>query len=602
MEISIHRGFKSIPKGMSFKAPSFCVLTGKNGSGKSHLLEAISDRDCASVLKNSAQVNNILYVRFGGLTASIEDACEPSAISQELFNIWHQIHNIKEQHKYNVGEDATSASTEEYLTSIENTMAGAQILRNIMTTTGKKINDIHESDILHHITFISPNKNSLFSAQFAFIFKGYQYRKEKNDLTKIRASREPESNYTYFSDSEFINTYGPPPWELVNEILSTANLPYQISRPDHVDFEGPYNVRLIDKSRGVNISVEELSTGEKVLLSLAVAIFTTTEGGTLPNLLLLDEPDAPLHPQFSKKLIDILNEIIVKKHGINVIMSTHSPSTVALAPDDSVFEINALTRTPFMVTNSHALRTLTNGIEFLRVSFEKRRQIFVESKNDVQYYELLFQILCRRHKFYFQPVFLEPHNKVRESSNCTDVIRIVERLREAGNDLVRGLIDWDTTNEPKENISILGGGNRYAIENYILEPLYICLSLIRAGRKDYADFGVTREHLTYTDASSLSQSECQIMIDCLLNQIDLPLTDLKDTKLDNGFTLKYPTSFLSHHGHDYETKLDNTFIELKSVARGQALKLGVLHTIKENPHFLPVEISETFFCLLDADS
>lgn len=598
MKITILNAYKSIPKGVVFSPPPLCILTGINGSGKSHLLEAIALRDNSLIFDDTIQKTNVLYIKFGALTAKIEDTCEPLQITQQITLCWQQIHHSKEFIKHNVGENKQFSTIEDYLDRMEPTDSSIKVIKSIMTTTGKSIEDIIESDIVKHITFDTYNDPSIFSCRLAYIFKCYQYRKEKNDLSELRASREERPTHTFLNQSQFVKTYGPPPWELVDEILALANLPYQITKPDNFDFDGPYHVRLVDPKKDITISVEELSTGEKVLLSLAIAIYSTSAGGILPDLILLDEPDAPLHPHFSKMLIDILNEIVVKKHGINVIFSTHSPSTVALAPDDSVFEINALTRTPFIVKNSHALRTLTNGIEFLRVSFENRRQIFVESKNDVQYYQLIFQVLCRHHKFNFQPVFLE----LRESSNCTDVIRVVESMRNAGNDLVRGIIDWDTTNEPTDIISILGGGNRYAIENYILEPLYICLSLIRTGKKNYADFGVTREHLTYTDASDLTPAECQTMIDNILTKIGLPINDAKEAKLQNGFTLKYPYSFLTHNGHDYEDKLNDAFIELKSVARGQALKLGVLHTIKENPQFLPLEISETFTQLLDKNN
>ena len=43
MKITIDSAYKSIPKGVTFDLPDFCVITGINGTGKSHLLEAIAD-------------------------------------------------------------------------------------------------------------------------------------------------------------------------------------------------------------------------------------------------------------------------------------------------------------------------------------------------------------------------------------------------------------------------------------------------------------------------------------------------------------------------------------------------------------------------------
>ena len=42
MKITINNPYKSLKSGVNFNLPKFTVLTGKNGSGKSHLMEALS--------------------------------------------------------------------------------------------------------------------------------------------------------------------------------------------------------------------------------------------------------------------------------------------------------------------------------------------------------------------------------------------------------------------------------------------------------------------------------------------------------------------------------------------------------------------------------
>jgi hypothetical protein len=142
---------------------------------------------------------------------------------------------------------------------------------------------------------------------------------------------------------------------------------------------------------------------------------------------------------------------------------------------------------------------------------------------------------------------------------------------------------------------VLGDGSRYAIENFLLDPLYICLALIRVGKKGYSDFGVP-DKFVYTEALSLQQIECQTMIESLIVQLNLSVEDTVDSELENGYILKYPKSFLLHHGHEYENKLMATFPELNAIAKGQgdsALKLGVLQVIEEFPQFLSVDINLT---------
>lgn len=53
------------------------------------------------------------------------------------------------------------------------------------------------------------------------------------------------------------------------------------------------------------------------------------------------------------------------------------------------------------------------------------------------------------------------------------------KLRGLGNDLVYGIIDHDKTNYSSNDIFVLGEGNRYTIENYIFNPIFVALLLIR---------------------------------------------------------------------------------------------------------------------------
>lgn len=53
-----------------------------------------------------------------------------------------------------------------------------------------------------------------------------------------------------------------------------------------------------------------------------------------PSLLLVDEPDAHLHPSAQEKLVSVLSEA-AKNYSIQVILSTHSPSMVRALPVDA---------------------------------------------------------------------------------------------------------------------------------------------------------------------------------------------------------------------------------------------------------------------------
>ena len=329
-------------------------------------------------------------------------------------------------------------------------------------------------------------------------------------------------------------------------------------------------------------------------MSLALAIYNTQDSNGKPDLLILDEPDAPLHPEYSKLLIEILTEIVVKEAGVNVIITTHSPSTVALCPDNALYEIEKTTKIPSMISISKGIEILTNGIPHLKVSIEERRQIFVESKYDVQYFERLYNLIKRNNEIHYSPIFLEPHSG---TSNCTDVISIVENLSNNGSDLVRGIIDWDGRNTATHtNIKILGNGKRYAIENYLLDPLFIGLALIRERKKAFKDFSIDNFH-TYIDASKLTEQDAQKICDHIINLTSLPCANLVSCETHNGWKLNLPTAFTLMRGHDWESLIFEKIPEINAIApkgKGDSgLKLEILTTIEEFPQYLSKDIFET---------
>ena len=594
MKIVVNATHKSIPRGISFDIPEFCVLTGKNGSGKSHLLESIATRAVAKVYQGGVELTRIHHVGFNGLNPQVDEQCESSQVLANVKNWWNQIDGITKHYKQVISQGQVFQDVvTQYLPQHGQNPARDSIVSQVLKRSGKKLDELTEDDVLNNISFIDIAQNQLFFSQCALIFKAYHTRQIKNEFAEFRASKHGTASIPFLSAEDFVRKFGPPPWELINEILKRASLPYELTSPEVGDFDLPYRLRLVDKHKNVDISVNDLSSGEKVLMSLALAIYNTQEGGSKPELLLLDEPDAPLHPQFSKLLIDTLIETIVKKAGVSVIITTHSPSTVAMAPDNSVFEIDRETKIPRMVSNSHAVDLLTDGIKFLRISYEKRKQIFVESKLDVQYFQRLYNLLGRKYHFTFQPVFLEPHSG---SSNCTDVISIVNKLRTTGSDLAFGVIDFDCSNTTSESIFVLGDGARYAIENYLLDPIYVSLALIRYGKKTFADFGIGGKS-TYTEAANLVQQECQTMVEHFLSVLGIALDDMLPVTLENGMALRYPKAFLHHHGHDYETNIQVSFAELNAISKGQgdsALKLGIMQVIEEFPQFIPNDLVATF--------
>jgi len=79
-------------------------------------------------------------------------------------------------------------------------------------------------------------------------------------------------------------------------------------------------------------SIYELSSGEYHLLTTILALGFSVEDGAI---ILIDEPENSLHPQWQQEFMDTLFEICSFMHDGHVVISTHSPLIVSSAPINS---------------------------------------------------------------------------------------------------------------------------------------------------------------------------------------------------------------------------------------------------------------------------
>jgi predicted ATPase len=103
LQIKINQNYKSIKAQDAFELPKFCVLTGKNGSGKSHLLEAIAKVDISTVVQDGARQQRLKYIPFGGLTPQVKSDCSHLQLIKDRKNAWNNLnqHQCKrESYKY----------------------------------------------------------------------------------------------------------------------------------------------------------------------------------------------------------------------------------------------------------------------------------------------------------------------------------------------------------------------------------------------------------------------------------------------------------------------------------------------------------------------
>jgi ABC-type cobalamin/Fe3+-siderophores transport system ATPase subunit len=521
MKIKIRKNHKSIKESLEFELPTFTVLTGENGSGKTHLFEAIKDRQNGEVHLDGSLLSTISYIPFGGLNPQIDQQCDPVQISQRVKQLWRELIEAKQSIIRSGGMQNYQFETPDQDPIFH--YMGNQQTKDAILAISKKIktlpSQLTEDHISEHINITALSSGDLFNSQFALIFKSYHLRHLDNMLNRVYAEQGITDAPPFLDEVTFKDKYGEAPWIFVNGVLERLHLPYTVNNPMSSMRDITFSFKLIHKNSGIEIDTNDLSTGEKTLMSLALAIYNSTGSRDRVDLLILDEPDAPLHPSMSKLMLEIIEEEIVKKHGIPVILSTHSPTTIACTPANSLYKISITDKSPSQCNLQDSMEILTYGIPNLRVSTEHRRQVFVEHAYDVDYYENLFDIASRKVSFTTTPQFLPPHTL--NGSNCSAVLEITRNLRNMGNINVYGLIDWDLKNSPEKQVIVLGLGKRYAIENYVFEPHLLGLYLVHKKFVHPRDIGLPdcNSYLDVTNKIISDNNALQTIVNHVQNNI-----------------------------------------------------------------------------------
>jgi 5S rRNA maturation endonuclease (ribonuclease M5) len=114
---------------------------------------------------------------------------------------------------------------------------------------------------------------------------------------------------------------------------------YNINPPtDHTSYEISFYDKNTNKFKQ-NIPFDSLSSGEKMIFELICYYFVCSEDKDHKiDLILLDEFDANLNPSLAELYLEVVNKEFIEK-GIRVILTTHSPSTVACVKSENLYEM-----------------------------------------------------------------------------------------------------------------------------------------------------------------------------------------------------------------------------------------------------------------------
>lgn len=650
MLLSQRRTYRSIIKLPETTLPDLVVLTGPNGSGKSHLLQAIRlghiavdiapdpDHqvglyDWTNLVPNDVGITSVSAVyqhrdwfldqirnRRTERTQPLLDALRSHGLDVEFsFDPW-RIFSLGDQELVARAGSSEVAST--LRTKLNNIEADIKnVVRRGMGDDPFK-RDLYEYFDRKGAQFVSLRQYdfdsrpfthvgaNMFQHSFGEMFFSYFEKQKSNDLKALALAKGRQPTSLPLSDADFRKEHGEPPWDFVNEMMNRARLDFEIDYPD--DYEATqYIPKLTKKSTGTNVEFSALSSGEKILMSFAFCLYYSADGRQgipRPKLLLLDEVDAPLHPSMSKVLLDIVKEVLVERENIPVILVTHSPSTVAVAPDDSVFLMHAAGTGLSLEPKRRAVSSLTADIPTMSIDFSGRRQVFVESDLDAKRYALLWQRLSplveSERSLTFIGVGRRKDDRDR-NSGCDQVRKTVKALSDGGNTSVLGLIDWDGKNGAKDRVDVLAVGARYAIENCLLDPLLIAATVL--GEKDRETIGYEKMD-TYAAFDQIDHGRLQQFCDRVSAKVqaalgmDEQLAEPQEVVYAGGLTLRHDARLLRYNAHKLEDAVKEGFPVLKKFHQTGMLLLHIIEsTVDDYPSLCPIEVKEAFDRLCGAD-
>lgn len=420
INITISEQYKSIPSGFKWdNVPQFSILTGVNGAGKTQLLEVLQQQERNGmqiaipfvVTTADGEETNLVVPsqqtksqNLSGLISYFNDTDKRLNNIRDYNNnlsYWNdRIDWINSRLSQDIDDEEKHQLNFEKTSLIENSIKPhQQMLRNstlfsyeeelksISVICGKSYRDLTEEDIRRYA-------NPYFN-DFSEIDDFEKYIRQANEEYKENSAKAVDNR-----DVEKIEWLASQekPFQTINRLFRKFGFNYYEMMNPFPDLKERNGEIRFKGKQGEIIDYNALSSGEQMIVKFIILSLGRNIAGRRINTLILDEPDAHLHPTMSKMMVEILNELSQPKEagggGIRVIITTHSPSTVAFAPEGSLFIIEKDNEHKKIRETSapEAVNILSDGIltydkavkQFsLAMNSDKDVIVFVEGKTDI---------------------------------------------------------------------------------------------------------------------------------------------------------------------------------------------------------------------------
>lgn len=406
----------SLQKGFAWNdIPAFAIVTGVNGAGKTHLMRLLgsTNQKNAAIFSSATserfdlilpQPNNSLNLEglimyFNGYKSRLEQILRNK---NEIKNLENTISSW-EKRLNSIDDPGEKASLKENIKSYNNTILlyKDQIKAIVVYQYDKELENITKKLKIKYEELteelIKREANPIFNDITEMDdFNNYVRQIESiKDSYRIKYCKEKKYDEIDLLEAE------PKIHERINELFQKFDFHYfNMEDPFPIDKSRNGEIKFKGKA-GEVIEYNDLSSGEQMIVKFIIWAMTEDVRGGKINTMILDEPDAHLHPGMCKMMVDILQDIAEPSNkrisGIRVIITTHSPSTVAFAPEGSLFilekdengnrSINPSNKQDAINILSEGIFTFDDAIEPFKIinKSAKNNILCVEGKTDVMH-------------------------------------------------------------------------------------------------------------------------------------------------------------------------------------------------------------------------
>jgi ABC-type Mn2+/Zn2+ transport system ATPase subunit len=362
------------------------IITGRNGTGKTKLLEAIKSeltRNDPIIYMSSDQTSKFQFSgNFGDnyldkstieriRSAFVNDLCNLTPFEDVYFN------ELKSKNIRDANE------IDKYLRD-------------------KKIADVDRSNYFNyldqlfgnHIRRFNNHKTS-YTQDYDEVYRFYRENNMNNELLEMKEfiaeikknnafAREIVNEYAYSASGfkTFIINF--------NEILKNVKFSYTFK----IDYKNENDPIIMFEKGGkcINSSDFILSSGQVYILKILAWQYGLDDNSKI-KYMLLDEPDKHFDPHLCEQFFNVVSYEFINKARIKIIMTTHRLDTVSLAKKENLYEVDRNENDDFIIKPVHKLEASLKMSSNFRQLSNFHFKVYTESLDDSYFYEAIYKSL-----------------------------------------------------------------------------------------------------------------------------------------------------------------------------------------------------------------